>query len=127
MQKFTGTMTNSNPIGKVPKIWSKDHKTGEYSGRDSKTYHSKITLWVPHPRHGDHVPGIFIRLANQNGFAYARLTSEEFAELYTFFRTQYNAAAEALAKAEEEISHYRTLEKELSKNWKTSEVPTEDT
>lgn len=113
MQKFHGTITNQNPIAKVPKIWEEHILTGEYDGKDGHKYSTKISLWVPHPRQGNHKPGIFLRIANPNGFSYTRLTGDEFADLYTFFRTNFSAATEAYAEAESALARYKVLERTL--------------
>jgi len=113
MQKFHGTMVTVNP-SKVPKIWEVNHVTGKYIGRNSTEYGSKLSIWVPVPRHGDHLPGIFLRLSNPSGTAYARLTSEEFAELYVFFRHNYAPAGEALSKAEALCKIYSEAERALA-------------
>lgn len=113
MQKFHGTMVTVNPT-KVPKIWEEHHVTGKYVGRNSTEYGSKLSLWVPYPRHGDHLPGIFIRLANPSGTAYARLTGEEFADLYTFFRHHHQPAIVALQKATDLSKIYSAAERALA-------------
>lgn len=113
MQKFHGIMTTSNP-SKVPKIWEVNHVTGKYTGRNETEYGSKISLWVPVPRHGEHLPGIFLRLSNPSGTAYTRLTAEEFAELYTFIRHNYAPANEALSKAAHLTKIYSAAERALA-------------
>lgn len=112
MQKFQGTITTHNPTA-VPKIWEAHHDTGRYQGRNSKDYASKLSVWVPVPRTGEHVAGVFIRLSNPVGTSYARLTAEEFAELFTFFRTNYKAAAAALEKASTLTQIYSEAERAL--------------
>lgn len=112
MQKFHGTMVTVTPQ-KVPKIWEQHLATGHYKGRNDNEYASKISLWVPQPRHGGHIEGIFIRLSNPSGTAYARLSSDEFAELYTFFRHNYQPAVDALAEAKSLVEIYRSAERTL--------------
>jgi len=113
MQKFQGTITSHSPTA-VPKIWEAHHATGAYLGRNSKEYSSKLSVWVPVPRTGEHVAGVFIRLSNPIGTSYARLTADEFAELFTFFRSSFKPAAAALEKAETLTQIYREAERALA-------------
>lgn len=112
MQKFHGQITTSTPR-KVQRIWEAKHITGKYGDQDE--HGSRITVWVPTPRHGEHKPGIFIRLSNPSGSAYARLTGEEFADLYSFLRHIHRPATEAYAQAEEFCAIYSEAERALLK------------
>lgn len=114
MQKFTGHISHRTDVKAVPKIWEVHHDTGKYIGRDGKEYSSKLSVWVPKPRNGEHRPGIFIRLANPNGFCYTRLDSGEFAELYTFIRTMFARANQAYEEAEADCNFYREAERALA-------------
>lgn len=111
-QKFTGVVT-THKISRVPKIWEAHHETGEYTSGSGGTYHSKLSVWVPAPRHGEHLPGIFIRLSNPGGSSYARLSGKELAELYTFFRHIHAPAVEAYNEAETRLEIYRSAERTL--------------
>jgi hypothetical protein len=112
VQKFTGTISTRR-IAKVPKIWEVHHETGEYFAGSETPYHSKMSIWVPTPRHGEHLPGIFLRLSNPGGSTYTRMSGDEFAELYTFFRHNHAPAVEAFAKAEARLKIYREAERAL--------------
>lgn len=111
---FRGTI-NTTPIKRVPKLWQADHLLGAYHSGD-KTYSSKLTLWVPTPRTGEHLPGVFLRLANPVGTSYTRLTPSEFSDLYTFLRSSLSDAEEALHQAKNLIEIYRSAERTLLEN-----------
>lgn len=113
MQKFTGTITTHNPT-RVKKLWEVKHDTGEYEGRNGQQYSSKLALWVPYPRNGEHKAGIFIRLSNPLGSSYARLSADEFADLYVFFRHNYAPAVAALQKAQAYTTLYSEAERALA-------------
>lgn len=113
MQKFRGTITSSTPAT-VPKIWEAHLETGKYTGRNGEQYGSKISMWVPVPRHGEHLPGIFIRLSNPSGSAYTRLTADELSDLFVFFRHNYQPAYQAVAKAQELSEIYSEAERALT-------------
>lgn len=113
MQKFHGRITSYTPT-KVPKLWEVNHDTGSYTGRDSHTYSSKLTLWVPLPRNGQHLPGVFLRLSNPSGSCYTRMDRTELAELYTFFRSSFPDAQTAFDKAENLLEIYKEAEKTLT-------------
>ncbi len=115
MQKLTGTITTRR-ISKVPKIWEVHHETGEYHAGGEKPYYSKLSVWVPAPRHGEHLPGIFLRLSNPGGSTYTRMSGDEFAELYSFFRHNHAPAVEAYEEAEARLKIYREAERTLLVN-----------
>ncbi len=119
LTRFRGTI-NATEIRKVPKIWQQEHKLGSYESKDGNTYSSKLSLWVPSPRNGEHIPGIFLRLANPVGSAYTRLTPSEFADLYTFFRTNLAPAQEAIIQAAKLIEIYRSAERTLLEHINTT-------
>ena len=119
ISKFSGYI-QTRPERRVPKLWEVHHDTGAYTQGET-TYHSKVSLWVPTPRTGAHLPGIFIRLSNPAGRAFARLSPEEFSNLYSFFRTYLTEATEALAEATKLSEIYSSAERALwleSKNAK---------
>jgi len=112
MQKFHGRITAYTPT-KVPKLWEVSHDTGSYTGRDGHPYASKLTLWVPLPRNGEHLPGVFLRLSNPSGSSYTRMDRTELAELYTFFRSSFPDAQTAFEEASRLLSLYKEAEKTL--------------
>ncbi len=118
MDRFTGTIHSVKPRP-VPKIWEAHHDTGAYESGDT-IHHSKIALWVPTPRQGNHQPGIFMRLSNPLGTVYTRMSGEEFADLYTFFRTTFSEATAALTQAQIFTQIYSAAERALLAETKTS-------
>ncbi len=119
MQKFHGRITAYTPT-KVPKLWETNHDTGKYFGRDGHEYSSKLSLWVPVPRNGEHLAGVFLRLSNPSGSSYTRMDRTELAELYTFFRSSFPDAQKALNKAESLLALYKEAEKSLIINSTTN-------
>ncbi len=123
ISKFSGYI-QTRPDKRVPKLWEVHHATGAYVQGDT-TYSSKLSLWVPTPRTGAHIPGIFIRLSNPAGRAFARLTPQEFADLYSFFREQLAPATEALQQATSLAEIYTAAERALwleTKNLNNSNI-----
>jgi len=112
LERFRGTI-NATEIRKVPKIYQSDISVGAYESIDGNTYSSKFAIWVPKPRNGEHTAGIFIRLSNPNGSAYSRLTPTEFADLYSFLRSELDPAQHARSRAQHLIDIYRSAEKQL--------------
>lgn len=112
MQRFSGTIHSRTPRS-VPKLWTASIDIGEYTSGD-KQHASKFTLWVPTPRQGTHVPGIFMRLSNPVGTSYSRMSSEEFADLYTFIRTTYSDATAAIKQAQDYAHIYSAAERALA-------------
>lgn len=110
--KFRGTI-QSTPIKQVPKLWEARHNTGAYTANDGHEYNSLVRLWVPTPRQGSHLPRCFIGLSNPTGSSFARLTSSELADLYTFIRTEFEPAQTAIAQAQALSDIYSEAERAL--------------
>ncbi len=121
VQKFTGTIITKQPKA-VPKLWEAKIDIGTYESGE-KTYSSKISLWVPAPRQGTHIPGIFMRLSNPSGSAYTRMSLAEFTDLYTFIRSTYREAMDAFEKASQYSQLYAGAERALLDNIKNLENP----
>lgn len=105
----------SRRFRRTAKIWESIHDTGAYGYNDTVRF-SKISIYVPQPRNGEHAPGVFVRLSNPAGSALARLTPAELSALGEFILSVLQPATTAYNEAHSQIQIYQEAERTLILN-----------